>query len=155
MKTTVILNPLRIEQLAAKKGWPKKALAIELDMGYQSLVNMLNRQRVTPHSACRIANALDVDVEEIITNRLVDTSVVSKRGTRGTHSFAFDMKTIYALMGSLNMNGSDLAYECGVSRQRINQIFKRGRCSMSTLCMISNALGCDCEHLLVPGGAAW
>ena len=152
---TVILNPLRIEQLAAKKGWPRKALAIELDMEYQSLVNMLCRQRVTPYSACRIANVLGVDVEEIITDKLVDPLVEPKRGTRGTHSFAFDMKTIYTLMGSLNMNSSDLADECGVSHQRINQIFKRGRCSMSTLCMISNALGCNCERLLTAGGAAW
>ena len=135
----VSINSMRIEQLAAKKNLPRKAIAIDTGINYSSLTTSLNRGSMRLYSACLIANVLGVDVSEIIAEVPLE---------RKCSSYAFDIETIRHLMGASNMNDSDLARKCGYSRQRINQLFKKGSCSFPVLCNIANALCVTEERLL-------
>ena len=137
----VYLNSLHIEQLTSKKYLTKKALANEMQMSPGDLSVILKRGSCRESSARRIANALDVDVSEII------ISEPSQR--KWYNSYDFSVSSVYRILASRVINFSGLAVLCGVSRQRISQLLKKGSCTLPTLRILANALEVPVEHILM------
>ena len=59
-----------------------------------------------------------------------------------------DVLKIKIILARKALNQADLAKCCGMRRQALNEIFKRGVCTLKTLGKIANALGVDVTEIL-------
>ena len=56
-------------------------------------------------------------------------------------------KRIEVLLGARNLTKSEFSQHCGVSRQTLSTIVRRGTCEPRTACKIARALGVTVEYL--------
>lgn len=59
-----------------------------------------------------------------------------------------DVPKIKLILAEQEMNQSDLAKKCGVSRQQINNILSRGSCTLKTMGKIVKALGMPVQEIV-------
>jgi DNA-binding Xre family transcriptional regulator len=77
--------------------------------------------------------------------------ICAYKARNGGETVNIDAIKIEILLGERNMTKTDLAARCGVSRQNISTIVRRGTCAPKTAVKLANGLGGSVADIIEKG----